>query len=304
MHTQPVALTIAGSDSGGGAGIQADLKTFAALDVFGASAVTCVTAQNPTAVTAVYTVDEALVRLQILASLLEMPVKAAKTGMLYSPSIVEAVADTFKEQNFKNIVVDPVMISSSGTKLLRDEALEVLEKRLLPLAKLIMPNLGETEVLTSRTISTVAEMEEAARYLADRYQTAVLVKGGHLPNASRAVDVLFDGTSAHQFSEPFIDGLKTHGTGCVYSAAVTGYLAHEKNLVEAIGAAKKFVTEAIRQSVSFGAHSALNPLWQNNGHGRSNGNGHKRNGNGNGVASRPATVSRPATAVRQARAQV
>lgn len=262
MQTKPVALTVAGSDSGGGAGIQADLNTFSALGVHGATAVTCVTAQNPTSVTAVYTVDEALVRLQMLAAMLDLPVKAAKTGMLYSPSIVEAVADTFKEQSFKNVVVDPVMVSGTGTRLLRDDAVEILEKRLLPIARLVMPNLSEAEVLASRTISSVQEMQTAAQFLADRYQCAVLIKGGHLPDSARAVDVLFDGKELHEFSEPFIPEIKTHGTGCVYSAAVTAELAQGRELVEAVRRAKAFVTGAIKNSFAIGAHTALNPFWQ------------------------------------------
>jgi hydroxymethylpyrimidine/phosphomethylpyrimidine kinase len=256
------------------------LKTFSALGVHGATAIACVTAQNPTSVTAVYTVDEALVRLQMLATLLELQVKAAKTGMLYSPSIVEAVADTFKEQGFRNVVVDPVMVSGTGTRLLRDDAVELVEKRLLPIARLIMPNLSEAEVLASRTISSVQEMQTAAKFLADRYQTAVLIKGGHLPDTARAVDVLFDGKELHEFSEPFIPAIKTHGTGCVYSAAVTAELALGRDLTEAIRHAKTLVTGAIKHSVAIGNHTTLNPFWQSQPTDNTNGASSKAKRNG------------------------
>jgi hydroxymethylpyrimidine/phosphomethylpyrimidine kinase len=191
--TTAVALTVAGSDSGGGAGIQADLKTFHAHDVFGTSAITCITAQNPARVSAVQPLNPRLVAEQMDRVFEEFPVGAAKTGMLYDAAIIEMVAHGFARRKFTKLVVDPVMVASSGTLLLRKNAVIILTSKLFPLAAVVTPNLAEAEVLARRRIRTLDDLRLAARVLNEKYGVPFLVKGGHLPGANRAVDVLFDG---------------------------------------------------------------------------------------------------------------
>jgi hydroxymethylpyrimidine/phosphomethylpyrimidine kinase len=253
-----VALTVAGSDSGGGAGIEADLKTFHALGVFGTCAITCLTAQNPLRVSAVEAASPAIVAEQMERVLEAFPVRAAKTGMLYNAAIIEAVAAAFRHRKFRRLVVDPVMVASSGARLLKPEAVAALTKRLLPLALVATPNRAEAEVLWGRSIRSLAEQREAARELADRLGAAVIVKGGHLDGEKRAVDVLFDGRELHEFAAARVRGIKTHGTGCTFSAALAGHLALGCSLVEAAALAKKFVTTAIRSSIRVGRFQALN----------------------------------------------
>jgi hydroxymethylpyrimidine/phosphomethylpyrimidine kinase len=252
-----VALTVAGSDSGGGAGIQADLKTFHALGVFGTSAITCITAQNPDRVSAVQAISARIVAEQIDRVFEAFPIGAVKTGMLYDGEIVETVAATFTRLRFKNLIVDPVMVSSSGAILLKKEAIATLVTKLLPHAGLVTPNLDEAEVLWRRRIRSVNELRDAAVALGQRFGVPFLVKGGHLPGSKRAVDVLFDGKRLREFSAPFVPKIKTHGTGCIFSAAITAHLALGSELVEAVGRAKIFVTGAIRNSVRVGAHRVL-----------------------------------------------
>lgn len=249
MEVTPVALTIAGSDSGGGAGIQADLKTFSAFGVFGASAITCITAQNPGAVTGIVEVPTELVRKQIRAVIDFFPVMALKTGMLYSADIINAVADELITFHGK-IILDPVMVSTSGTKLLKDDAVEVLQKRLFPKASLITPNLDEMELLLEGIkIQSVAEMEKACKVFYNKYRVAVLLKGGHLQQTGQATDMFFDGSNFYQFQSEFVKGVNTHGTGCTLSAAIAANLVKGKALRDSIKNGKGFIDSAIRHAV-------------------------------------------------------
>jgi hydroxymethylpyrimidine/phosphomethylpyrimidine kinase len=253
-----VALTVAGSDSGGGAGIQADLKTFRALGVFGTSAITCITAQNPLRVSAVQALPPRMVAEQIDRVFEAFRICAAKTGMLYEAAIIKTVAAALRRHRLKNLVVDPVMVAGSGARLLKPDAVSALCTELLPLAAVVTPNLAEAELLWQRRIRHLDDLREAARALAGRFGVPVLAKGGHLPAAQRAVDVLFDGRGFHEFSAPLVRGIRTHGTGCTFSAAIAANLARGRNLLEAIGGAKRFVSRAIRTSIGLGKHRALN----------------------------------------------
>ena len=252
----PIALTIAGSDSGGGAGIQADLKTFAALGVHGTCAITCVTAQNPKRVLGIAPCTAAMVRKQIEAVFAELPPNAAKTGMLYSAEIIRAVAKIFRSQKIP-LIVDPVMVATSGRRLLRPDAVEILCGELFPLATLVTPNLPEASLLIGQRLSSVEDMRRAARELHRRFGCAVLVKGGHLPRAREAADIFFDGKTELLLTAPFVRGIRTHGTGCTYSAAITAHLAHGLDLPNAVARAKDYVTRAIRQSHKACGHSIL-----------------------------------------------
>jgi len=218
----PVALTIAGSDSGGGAGIQADLKTFAALGVHGTSAITCVTAQNPRRVRGIQACEPEIVRGQIEAVMEELPPAAVKTGMLYSAEIIQAVVEHFKSNRIP-LVVDPVMISTSGSRLLKPSAIKLLKSELLPLATLVTPNLDEAIILTGRELKSPEDLRWAAQKIQEKFDCAALIKGGHLRNSKEAVDIYFDGANELLLTAPFVKGVHTHGTGCTYSAAITGY---------------------------------------------------------------------------------
>jgi hydroxymethylpyrimidine kinase/phosphomethylpyrimidine kinase len=240
-----VALTIAGSDSGGGAGLQADLKTFAALGVHGATAVTCVTAQNPRRVFAVQACRPAMVRKQIEAVFGQLRPAAVKTGMLYSAPIIREVAGFFRSREAPPLVVDPVMIATSGSRLLQRTALGALQRDLLPLADLVTPNLPEAEALAGRRLRSLEDLRAAAREIHRRFGCAALVKGGHLPAGRQAADLLFDGRNEWLFIAPFLAGRRLHGTGCTYSAAVTAHLALGRTLAQAVARAKTFVTRAI-----------------------------------------------------------
>ena len=257
----PVALTIAGSDSGGGAGIQADLKTFAALGVHGASAITCLTAQNPKRVFGVELVSPKMLRRQIEAVFEELPPAAVKTGMLFSAENISIVAGFFKNSKSKiknlKLIVDPVMVSTSGANLLEPAAIKILKEKLLPLAALVTPNLDETEILTGHRPASVEEMREAAREIHSRFGCAALVKGGHLRGVSEAVDIFFDGKNELLLSAPFVKGVRTHGTGCAYSAAICAALALGHDLPRAVAHGKNFITMAIANSHRVGSHFAL-----------------------------------------------
>lgn len=242
----PVALTIAGSDSGGGAGIQADLKTFAALGVHGTSAITCITAQNPKRVAGIHVCPAEMVREQIEVVFEGLKPAAVKTGMLYSAEIVRAVATFFKKRRRRKwLVVDPVMISTSGKSLLEAPAIKILRDELLPLATLVTPNLDEAVRLTGKKLRTVEDMRAAARMIVNDFGCAALVKGGHLANAREAADIFFDGKTELLLSAPFKKGVRTHGTGCTYSAAITAYLALGLPLPQAVTRAKQHITRAI-----------------------------------------------------------
>ena len=258
----PVALTIAGSDSSAGAGIQADLKTFSALGVYGLSAVTCVVAETPGVVSKIAPIDPEMVREQIEVLLRSFPVAAIKTGLLFSREIVAEVARTVrahraKTQTLVPVVIDPVMIATSGDPLLRDDAVETYERDLFPLAALLTPNLSEAGRLWGKPIRDLAEMREAGEALAKKYAVPVLLKGGHL-QGDQAIDLLFVGSDAIEFSAPFSRGVVTHGTGCTYSAAIAAGLAHDFSLEEAVQRAKEFVTAAIAEHHVWGNIHALN----------------------------------------------
>lgn len=256
----PVALTIAGSDSGAGAGIQADLKTFAAFGVHGVSAIACLTAQNPRRVLAIESVSPKMLRRQIEAVFEELPPAAVKTGMLFSVENIRVIAGFFKQQKCPSLIVDPVMVSTSGARLLEPAAISILKERLLPLATLVTPNLPEAEVLTREKIISVENMRAAARKIHAHFGCAALVKGGHLRGLREAADIFFDGRTELLLTAPFIKGVRAHGTGCAYSAAITAALALGRNLPEAIGQAKNFITQAIAQSYRVKNHAVLNPF--------------------------------------------
>ncbi len=256
------ALTIAGSDSGGGAGIQADLKTFAVLGVFGTSAITALTAQNTCAVTGVVEVDPAFVAAQIDAVVTDIGVDAAKTGMLANAAIIEAVADRVRRHGIARLVVDPVMVAKSGAPLLRPDAVEALRTRLLPLALVVTPNLPEASALAGgMPVRTAEEMEEAARAIAALGPRYVVVKGGHLEDAAEAADLLYDGARVHWLTAPRVRTPHTHGTGCVFSAAIAAGLARGSDPPAAVAAAKRFVTAAIAGALPLGrGRGPANPL--------------------------------------------
>ena len=260
-HTLTTALTIAGSDSGGGAGIQADLKTFAALGVHGTTVITCITAQNPRRVIDIEVCRAAIIRNQLRAVFEGFAPAAVKTGMLYSESVIRIVSDFLRRRRVP-LVIDPVMVSTSGTNLLKPAARKVLCERLIPQATLITPNLHETEVLLGRRLTSVEDLRAAAKKLQVRFGTAVLVKGGHLRGLREAVDIFYDGKEELLLSAPFVRGIRTHGTGCTYSAAITAYLAKGLPLGAAVANAKEFVTQAIAQSQMAAGHSVLNSFWQ------------------------------------------
>jgi len=245
-----VVLTVAGSDSGGGAGIQADLRTFAAHGVHGTSAITAVTAQNSVAVLDWVALDPRMVVAQMEAVASDMPVAAAKTGMLATAAIVSAVAAAIERLRLPLIVVDPVMVAKSGDRLLDRDAETAYRERLLPLATVVTPNLPEAESLLGRPVRTLAEMREAARALRAMGPRAVVVKGGHLEGD--AVDVFWDGERMEDLSAPRIATKNTHGTGCTYSAAIAARLALGDPLLDAVRGAKAYLTEAIRRSYSVG----------------------------------------------------
>ena len=256
----PCAITIAGSDSGGGAGIQADLKTFAALGVHGASVITCITAQNPKRVLGIQACSTAIVQNQLKAVFLGLQPAAAKTGMLYSSTLIRTVAGFIRTHRLP-LVVDPVMVSTSGARLLRDETVTSLCKELLPLAALTTPNLQEAEVLTRERVGSVEDLRRAAKTLQRRFGCAMLVKGGHLRGLTQAVDIFYDGEEELLLSAPFVRGISSHGTGCTYSAAITAYLSKGLSLRDAVAKAKEFITQAIAQSQSTAGHDVLNPFW-------------------------------------------
>jgi len=257
---RPVALTIAGSDSGGGAGIQADLKTFASLGVHGASAITCVTAQNPNRVRAIQACDPKIVRQQIEAVLEGLRPAAVKTGMLFSSEIVRVVARCFEGRNRPPLIVDPVMSATSGACLLESSAVRTVQLQLLPLAVLATPNLDETAVLVGRKIGSVEEMRDAAREIKSRFGCAALVKGGHLADTTTIVDVLVHDGAVRRFTHERIDTTSTHGTGCTLSAAITAGLALGRPLEQAVADGLDFVHRAIAAAPGLGSDKGHGPL--------------------------------------------
>jgi hydroxymethylpyrimidine/phosphomethylpyrimidine kinase len=255
--TIPKALTIAGSDSGAGAGIQADLKTFAAFGVYGTSVLTAVTAQNTLEVAAIAEVPEEVVIAQIDSVLEDIGADAIKIGMLSSRGIIENVADRVEAWGVKHLVVDPVMISKSGALLLQPDAIKTLAKDLLPLATIVTPNVPEAEVLSKRKIAGADDVREAARAIHALGPRIVIIKGGHLDGP--AVDLVFDGETFTPIEGERIDTKNTHGTGCTFSAAITALLALGLPELEAIQLAKRYIEAALRNSYPIGAgHSPVN----------------------------------------------
>lgn len=262
VQETPVALTIAGSDSGGGAGIQADLKTFASLSVHGTCAITCITAQNPQGVSGIQACRTNLIAAQIDAVFRELPPAVVKTGMLFSAGIIRVVANMLRTFGPIPIVVDPVMISTSGVPLLQKRAVSALEKELFPLAALITPNVDEAQVLSGIRIRNPEDLRASARILHSKYSRAVLVKGGHLARLREAADIFYDGRTELLLTAPFIRGIATHGTGCTYSAAIASYIALGNSLPKTVQQAKTYVTGAIACSRKVARHSVLNHQWK------------------------------------------
>ncbi|HEX7049259.1 MAG TPA: bifunctional hydroxymethylpyrimidine kinase/phosphomethylpyrimidine kinase [Longimicrobiales bacterium] len=255
---RPIALTIAGSDSGGGAGIQADLKTFHAFGVFGTSAVTALTAQNTRGVTAVHAAPPAIVRAQIHAVATDLRPAACKTGMLANARLVETVAAAIREESLENYVLDPVMVATTGARLLDPDAEAALAGMLLPLCAVVTPNLHEAAILGGRPVRDEAGMRATAELLVEKGARAALIKGGHL-EGDDVVDVLFDGHEFRSWRRPRIRTRSTHGTGCTLSAAITAGLAHGRPLHRAIEDALDFVHRAIAGAPGLGSgHGPLN----------------------------------------------
>lgn len=259
----PRALTIAGSDSGGGAGIQADIKTFTAFNVYGMSVITSLTAQNTQRVVGVIDTTPEFVELQIESVISDIGVDAAKTGMLSSEPIIRSVAKKIREYGIEKLVVDPVMRAKGGDSLLQRDAESALRDELLCLAYIVTPNIPEAEVLSGISIRSLDEMKNAARIIKALGPKYVLVKGGHLDSEGEAIDVLFDGKEIHKYRAPRIDTKNTHGTGCTYSAAICAGLAKGFQVLDAVEDAKEYVTQAIRHSFNLGkGHGPLNHFWK------------------------------------------
>ena len=244
-------LTIAGSDSGGGAGIQADIKAMSANGVYAMSVITAITAQNTEEVTEVFELPTSIVAAQIDAVFDDFDVAAVKTGMLSSTAIVEIVAKLLKPQNVTNLVVDPVMISKTGKTLLKPEAIEAMKTHLFPLALLVTPNIHEAQQLSGIEITTLADARRAAKVIHAFGCKYVLIKGGHLL-AERGTDLLYDGRFFNVFKGEFIDTPHTHGTGCTFASAIAAHLARGKSMNDAVQTAKAYLTEAIRHSLAIG----------------------------------------------------
>ncbi len=259
----PRALTIAGSDSGGGAGIQADLKTFSAFGVYGMSVLTAITAQNTVGVQGVETLTPAFISMQFESVVSDIGVDALKTGMLGTADAVTAVAAMIAKAGLTNLVVDPVMVAKSGDHLLAEDAVHALRTRLLPLALVITPNVPEAETLVGGPIQTVDDMKEAARRLHDFGPRWIVVKGGHM-GGETVTDLLYDGTGFQLLDTPRIDTVHTHGTGCTFSAAMVACLAKSQSVPDAFAAAKRYTHAAIAAAPGLGhGHGPLNHLVRN-----------------------------------------
>lgn len=249
MEYKGKALTIAGSDSGGGAGIQADLKTFQAFGIFGACAITSVTAQNTLGVRSIHDVPSRVVADQIDVVMEDIQPDSAKTGMLSNQKIVKVVVGRVKKHNINNLVVDPVMVAKSGAPLLTEDARDTLVEELLPVAFLVSPNVQEAQIISGVKIKNIEDAKEAAHLIHARGAKFVLLKGGHLPG-ERAVDILFDGERYRYYSSPKFDTKNTHGTGCTFSSAITAGLAKKMSVDHSVQMAKDYITRAIKQAPS------------------------------------------------------
>ncbi len=254
-------LTIAGSDSGGGAGIQADLKTFAALGCYGMSVITAITAQNTVGVSGIHPVPVEMITRQMEAVFTDMGTDAVKIGMLHSAEVIAAVARCLSEYEVPNVVLDPVMVAKSGDKLLREDAIQALSQHLLPCVDIITPNLPETQVLVGRPVTTVAQMESAGKELLSRGCKAVLVKGGHLPG-TQVIDVLFvKGKPGPLYLESArISTKNSHGTGCTLSSAIAAYLARGKSLEKAVQLAREYLIQALSSGKDYALGQGHGPV--------------------------------------------
>jgi len=240
------ALTIAASDSGGGAGIQADLKTFSALGVYGTCVLTAVTAQDLNEVSAIQAIDPEVVHKQLKAVLEGFPVKAVKTGMLYSAEIIDVIAETLAPYREIPVIVDPVFAATSGSKLIRDEAIEHLKEKLFPLAALVTPNVPEAEILLGKTLRDRNDLEQAAQKFFEKWKVPVLVKGGHLPLADKTVDILYDQKGMVVYASDLVKGVNTHGSGCTLASAIAAGTARGESLKKAVSLAKTYVTNSLK----------------------------------------------------------
>lgn len=259
----PKALTIAGSDPSGGAGIQADLATFHSLGVFGMSVLTALTAQNTRAVTGIFEISPQFIAQQLDAVLVDIRPGAVKTGMIFSPDIIQVVAQKLAEFKINHLVVDPVMISTTGYKLFREQALNALKESLFPLALFVTPNLDEAKVITQLPqISDITDMQQAARLIHKLGSQFVIVKGGHLPDKNKSVDVMYDGNEFKMLETPLLRVGKVHGTGCTFSAALTAFLALGYKPAAAAQKAKQYVFNGIKSAFKPGKGIAVaNNLW-------------------------------------------
>jgi len=255
------ALTIAGSDSGAGAGIQADLKTFAAFGVYGTSVITAITAQNTVGVTKILELPADLVAAQLDAVVEDIGAQALKTGMLANSAIIEIVAEKIREHRLRNLVVDPVMVAKGGDLLLRPEAIEALRSRLIPLAVIVTPNLPEAEQLTGIRCTRLREIKECARQIIAMGARSVVIKGGH--RKGPATDIFYDGKKFRELSAPRLRTANTHGTGCTFSAAIAAGLAKGEKLENAVVQAKRYITHAIRKGFAIGSgHSPVHHFYR------------------------------------------
>src|SRR5699024_1728248 len=259
MSQLPAALTIAGTDPSGGAGIQADLKTFQELKTYGMSVITSVVAQNTTGVQDVQHISVPMIKQQLESVISDIPFQAFKTGMLANIELMDAVAEKIPGLNVPYIM-DPVMVTTSGHKLIAEDFREYLRENLLSLAALVTPNVPEAEVITGESIKTPEDMQQAAKRIVDEFGAgAALVKGGHMQG--EAIDFLYDGEKMHTFSTERIDTQNTHGTGCTYSAAITAYVSQGYQLTDAVQKGKDFITAAISHSFSIGQGSGPTNQW-------------------------------------------
>lgn len=254
------ALTIAGSDSSGGAGIQADLKTFAARGVFGMSVLTALTAQNTIGVQGVFEIPTEFIAKQIDSVVTDIGTDVVKTGMLSSTPIIQTVAAKIREHHLSPIVVDPVMIAKSGDPLLRDDARHALINLMLPLATVVTPNLHEARTLAGFEINGLDDMRRAAKTIREMGPVNVIIKGGHLPDSSDAIDLLFDGKTFQEFRSARLESKNTHGTGCTFASAIAAELAKGNSISDATGIAKEYVTEIMRASVNLGIGHGHGPM--------------------------------------------
>lgn len=247
------SMTIAGSDSSGGAGIQADIKTMTANGVYAMSAITALTAQNTTGVFSIMEASPSFLEEQIKANVTDIFPDSVKTGMVASSELIEVIADSIKKYNLKNIVVDPVMVATSGSKLITDDAIETLKKRLLPLATIITPNIPEAEVLSDIKINSTFDMEQAAKIIFEKFDCAVLLKGGH--NINDANDYLYTKNEQNWFHSKRINNPNTHGTGCTLSSAIASNLAKGLSIKQSVENAKQYISDALNSMLDLGKGS-------------------------------------------------